>query len=207
VSDAPDRRGDLARRMLSQHRCSDELERRAVDETLGLIARVPAPFARTTLPGHITASAIVLDESREHVLVVWHSGLARWLQPGGHSEPDDVSPAATAAREAVEETGIPLAFEMTQPPLVHVDVHGIPARGAEPAHRHHDLRFAFIAAAEAVPPLAQGAGSGWVRVDALAALGADASLLAAVARAQSALPLDIGEPNRQTSRPREPGTA
>ena len=47
-------------------------------------------------------------------------------------------------REAEEESGLAGFRALPHdggPVLLDVDVHRIPARGAEPAHEHHDLRF------------------------------------------------------------------
>src|SRR4051812_13856407 len=57
--------------------------------------------------GHITASAVVMDADAERTLLIYHRKLSRWLQPGGHVEPSDVSLAEAALREATEETAIP----------------------------------------------------------------------------------------------------
>lgn len=166
---------------LARHAAVDAEERDAVDRTRALLLAAADPFARTTLPGHVTASGIVLDESREHVLLVWHEGLHRWLQPGGHSEPDDESTLATALREVAEETGVILPRPAVG--IAHVEVHEIPARGAEPDHLHHDIRYAFTAPLDAASPLGEGRTHGWVPVSDLGRLRLDATLERAIERA------------------------
>ncbi|MCC3765530.1 NUDIX hydrolase [Glycomyces sp. TRM65418] len=117
----------------------------------------PEGFDRTTMPGHVTASAILVND-RDEVLLVHHRGLDRWLQPGGHVEPGDDSLPAAAMREAVEETGIaPAALELAEPVPIHVDVHRIPAnpRKDEGAHWHYDVRYRFRCGAHELSPQAE----------------------------------------------------
>lgn len=112
--------------------------------TLALLDWSPNPFSRNTFtPGHVTCTGVVLNPSRDAVLLVHHRRLGRWLLPGGHVELEDAEPSATARREVLEETGADLAD--LPPRLVGCDVHPIPARGREPLHLHHDLIFAFEA--------------------------------------------------------------
>jgi 8-oxo-dGTP pyrophosphatase MutT (NUDIX family) len=103
-----------------------------------------APWQRSTLAGHLTASAWIVDESREHALLIHHKKLDRWLQPGGHIDDADESFLDAALREAREETGLELQGDGVVS-LFDVDVHQIPARRNEPAHLHYDLRFLFVA--------------------------------------------------------------
>lgn len=139
-----------------------------------------APFDRTRYdPGHVTASGIVLAPGTSAVLLVYHRRLNRWLQPGGHVEPEDETVMQTAMREIVEETGVELTPE--RPTLVAVDVHEIPPGKGEPAHYHHDLMFAFRAAHRALdvgdPP------ARWLAVSDAAAFSGDAALARGLARA------------------------
>lgn len=177
---AHDRRA-VARQLLLDHVCSDDAERGAVARTLALLDASIDPFARSSIPGHVTGSAIVLDDTRERVLVVRHATFGRWLQPGGHAEPDDASPLATALRELAEEADLVPSREPGQGRLVHVDVHEIPPRGSEPAHFHHDFRFAFTVDPEMEP--VERADIAWVRIAELDAMGADVSLRTAVTNA------------------------
>ncbi len=191
------------RQLVRAHVAADEMERAAVEETSALLDAATDPFARTTQPGHVTGSAIVLDQSGDRVLLVWHAGLRRYLQPGGHSEPGDASPLDTAVRETAEETGVWVAEPGT---LIHVDVHAIPALGIEAAHRHHDLRFMFIVPLEVTPPLSPGVRSaGWARVNELETYEVDPSFRRALQRARRSLSLDSYPAARQTSAPRTTG--
>jgi 8-oxo-dGTP pyrophosphatase MutT (NUDIX family) len=64
--------------------------------------------SRTCTAGHLTASALVWQESAigPRVLLTLHARIGRWLQMGGHIEGADANLAAAALREAVEESGI-----------------------------------------------------------------------------------------------------
>ena len=117
------------------------------DLVLMLLECTPAPFSRQQFtPGHITGTGLVLAPDGERILLVHHRRLERWLPPGGHVEPEDASVAEAARREVVEETGAVLAAG--DAPLASIDVHGIPAKGSEPYHLHHDLIFLFHATAD-----------------------------------------------------------
>jgi 8-oxo-dGTP pyrophosphatase MutT (NUDIX family) len=100
-------------------------------------------FRRTNASGHVTASAWIVDPARTHAVLLHHRKLDRWLQLGGHVDGDpDVRGAAM--REAREESGLRTLRSLADG-IYDIDVHRIPARGEEPAHDHHDLRFAFEA--------------------------------------------------------------
>jgi 8-oxo-dGTP pyrophosphatase MutT (NUDIX family) len=127
---------------------------------------------RCTLPGHVTASGVVVDLQSRQVLLIHHNALGRWLPPGGHVEAGELPPAA-ARREVREEVGIVvgpiLSPDAGRAAPIDVDSHPIPAndRRGEPAHAHHDFRFAF--AAEPADPLvaeaAEVSAAEWVAFD------------------------------------------
>ena len=107
-----------------------------------------APFSRVQFtPGHITCTGLVLAPDGEGVLLIHHRRLDRWLLPGGHVEPEDPQIGDAARREVIEETGVTL---LSNPALAlcGLDVHGIPAKGPEPYHLHHDLLFHLRAESE-----------------------------------------------------------
>lgn len=73
---------------------------------LAFLAEHPDAASRDLRVGHLTASTLVLDPSREHVLLTLHPLAGRWFQLGGHVEAGDGTMAAAAVREATEESGI-----------------------------------------------------------------------------------------------------
>lgn len=101
---------------------------------------------RTCTPGHVTASTLLLDHTRERTLLTLHPRLGRWVQLGGHLE-DDATLAQAALREAEEESGI-AGLELDPVP-VHVSIHPIQCKSSPPT-RHFDVRFVAYAPPGAV---------------------------------------------------------
>lgn len=139
---------------------------------------------RSCRQGHLTGSALVVDDPGEAVVVLHHRKLRRWLQPGGHCD-GDANLAAVALREATEETGIEGLAVL--PIAVDLDVHEVdpPAEGR---HLHLDARYLVVA-----PPGAElsrnheSTDIRWVAPGDLADLGADEGLLRMVAHGLSRL--------------------
>jgi len=98
----------------------------------------PHAYERDHLPGHMTGSALITDESGKFFLLTNHAKLDRWLQPGGHADGDE-DIYRVAIREAQEETGIK-NFTMLNTGLFDIDIHLIPERNDFPAHYHYDVR-------------------------------------------------------------------
>ncbi|MFD4244292.1 NUDIX domain-containing protein [Streptomyces sp. NPDC058525] len=144
------------------------------------------PTHRSTLPGHITCSAVVIDRDRR-VLHIHHKAIGKYLAPGGHVEEGDRTLLGAALREVHEETGIPpialcVTAEYGSVPF-DIDVHDIdasPTQG-EPAHQYYDFRFAFClvdTTAEIVPQLDEVSGVEWRAFDEVASPALRAKLLA-----------------------------
>ncbi|OBA57223.1 NUDIX hydrolase [Mycobacterium sp. 1100029.7] len=139
---------------------------------------------RECVPGHVTASAIVLDDSGDRVLLTLHRRLRRWVQLGGHCDDDDPDVLAAALREAVEESGIPDLRIVPQLAAIHV--HPVTCSLGVPT-RHLDLQFVAQA-----PPGAQIAISDesedlrWWPADALPS-DTDYALAHLVSRARATL--------------------
>ena len=117
-----------------------------------LDARPEDACARSCVPGHLTASALVLDATAEHTLLTLHPRVGRWIQLGGHCEPDDESLRAAALREATEESGIDGLRIEPQP--LHLDVHPVTCSLGVPT-RHLDVRYLIRAPAGAVPRISE----------------------------------------------------
>jgi len=84
-------------------------------------------------------------------LLHWHEKNRMWLPAGGHIEPDE-DPIQAAAREALEETGLPIVilptsvpYSYKEPPQltspVTIMVEEIPATPSEKAHQHLDMIY------------------------------------------------------------------
>ncbi len=149
-----------ARRLLEQFAPSPE-EQKSHELILALLEQTETPFSRHQYnPGHITCSAVVVDPSRQRVLLMFHHRHRRWLLPGGHVEESDATLSDVAARETAEETTVQPVRAIG---LVGLDVHGIPARKSkrEPFHLHHDLIFAFEAESDVIATTSEAPQVAW----------------------------------------------
>jgi 8-oxo-dGTP pyrophosphatase MutT (NUDIX family) len=108
-----------------------------------LLDGTPDCFLRTSFPGHFTGSALVVNGDGSRVLLHHHRKLDKWLQFGGHCDGDE-DVLRVARREALEESGIEGLIVASERPF-DLDIHEIPARGADPAHFHYDVRYMLIA--------------------------------------------------------------
>ncbi len=120
----------------------DVLEKAIREAYLGFLLARPDAVWRSCVPGHLTASTIVLDPARQAVLLTLHPRAGLWLQVGGHCEPGDATMLDAAAREALEESGIEtLRFD---PVPFALDVHPITC-SLGVATRHFDVQFIAVA--------------------------------------------------------------
>jgi 8-oxo-dGTP pyrophosphatase MutT (NUDIX family) len=115
-------------------------ESAVVERFLSFVRAHERCFERDCFPGHVTGSAWLVNRPGTHVLLTHHRKLGRWLQLGGHAD-GETDPLLAATREAEEESG--LAVEPVAEAVFDIDIHEIPARGADPVHLHYDVRFAL----------------------------------------------------------------
>ena len=158
---------------LQNHHAADAIEARHQATVSQFVYENSDVFwQRQTIAGHVTGSAFVVNTAFTHTLLLHHAKLERWVQPGGHLDDSDASPAAGALREAIEETGIS-TLQLADIALFDIDVHAIPARDKngenEPAHLHHDARYLVLSSDETVTLSAESLGFRWVKLTELAA--------------------------------------
>jgi 8-oxo-dGTP pyrophosphatase MutT (NUDIX family) len=135
-----------------------------------LLEERPAPLHREERPGHLTGSALVVDADAARTLMLFHTKLQIWVQPGGHAD-GDANLVAVARREAEEETGIDGLRIWPIP--IDLDIHRVnPPK--EDAHLHYDVRFLTIAPRDAqVRANHESQDQRWVSETELAGLGVD----------------------------------
>ncbi|MCW1960116.1 MAG: NUDIX hydrolase [Mycobacterium sp.] len=119
---------------------------------LAFLSARPDGCERACVPGHVTASALVVDHTGSQVLLTLHPRLGRWVQLGGHCEPGDTVIIDAALREATEESGI--ADLRIDPELAAIHVHPVTCSLGVPT-RHLDLQFLAHAPAGAEPAISE----------------------------------------------------
>ena len=174
---------DWLREQLSGYQPANATEAAFVQRMLEL-TRAEAACERSHFePGHFTASAFVLSPDRRDLVLIHHKKLGIWVQPGGHIEPSDGDLLGSARREVLEEVGLAELEAISGGAgslLFDVDIHSIPARKADPAHEHFDVRFAFVAKTRKLVHSEEVADLRWVPLHEVEQMGTDQSVLRAV---------------------------
>jgi len=169
-----------ARTVLTSWR-TDEVDQQSLrDEYIAHIDSFDDAMFRTCVPGHLTASTLIVDHSRERVLLTLHPKVGMWLQMGGHCEAGDTSLQAAAAREAREESGIADLIMSDAP--IRLDRHRVGCHGGS---WHLDVQYVAIAPPDARESISdESLDLAWFRVDELPDLTDDAlrALVAAALR-------------------------
>ena len=126
----------------------------------------PAALWKQGPAQHLTTSAIVLDASLDKVLLTLHAKAGRWLQFGGHFEPEDDTVLAAATREAREESGV--ASLQLDPRIVQLHRHELHAPAFGRCAEHLDIRFAGVVDGDAAYAVSEESlDVAWWPVDAM----------------------------------------
>jgi 8-oxo-dGTP pyrophosphatase MutT (NUDIX family) len=134
-------------------------------EVLGYLHQHLDGLRRTCRPDHVTASAIVLSPDGARVMLGLHRKVGRWLQFGGHVEPEDTGLAEAALREAREESGV-ACLSLWAPEPVRIDIHPAPCG----AQRHLDVQFLASCDLDTEPTASEESlDVGWFDVETLPA--------------------------------------
>jgi 8-oxo-dGTP pyrophosphatase MutT (NUDIX family) len=171
---------DSAISILTEWSAPDDAQDSLRHAVLAFVHARPDACRRECVPGHVTASALVLDDTGSRVLLTLHPRLGRWVQLGGHCDDEDADIVSAALREATEESGV--AGLRIEPELAAVHVHPVTCSLGVPT-RHLDLQFVAHAPAGARIAISdESQDLRWWPADALPP-GSDHALAYLVARA------------------------
>jgi 8-oxo-dGTP pyrophosphatase MutT (NUDIX family) len=123
-------------------------------------------LTRDCHPDHLTASALVVSESRDRVLLNLHGKYEIWVQFGGHCEPEDTRLHEAALRETVEESGVDRLRLVGDLPA-QLSTHEVRCGPVRPSH-HLDVRYLAVAPDDAVSRVSdESLDVAWFAPDAL----------------------------------------
>lgn len=165
-----------------------EPERSFMQRYVSLLRDEPESFWKRTqyTPGHITASAWVMNKERTQVLLIHHKGANMWFQPGGHVEAEDGTLFDAVLREVAEETG--LVGVIPKRELFDIDIHPIAARPerGESAHEHFDMRVCVEVPYETRASVDEGIlGVKWCSLDEIQSINNTQSVIRMVAKSRA----------------------
>ena len=129
--------------LLNKYSPYNALESKMLNEMILFVGQHEDCFLRSNLKGQVTGSAWILDYDHQHVLLVHHAKLDKWLQPGGHTD-GNANVFEVALKEAKEETGLQSLVSFGEE-IFDIDVHTIPTHKDVPEHKHFDIRYIFEA--------------------------------------------------------------
>jgi 8-oxo-dGTP pyrophosphatase MutT (NUDIX family) len=176
---------DDARDVLTRWSAPDDEQERLRRVYLAHTGAHPDAMSRDCHPDHLTASAIIFSADHERVLLTLHHVIKRWLQTGGHCEPEDTALAEAALREGREESGIQVLS--IDPVPVLLSHHEVPSCGPIRPSHHLDVQYVAVAPPDARHVISEESDDlAWFGVDALPD-DADQSVRVLIAAARTRL--------------------
>lgn len=128
---------------IREYKPFNEQEERDREVLLRLLSGVGDVYSRENLTAHMTASAWVVNENRDKVLMAYHNIYHSWSWLGGHAD-GERDLLAVALREVGEESGVihvrPLSEEIFSLEILTVDGHE-KRRKYVPSHLHLNLTY------------------------------------------------------------------
>jgi 8-oxo-dGTP pyrophosphatase MutT (NUDIX family) len=182
--------------VLTGWRAPDEQQDRLRTSYVDHLRRHGDGLSRRCVPAHLTASALVVDATGEHVLLALHRKGGFWAQLGGHCEPVDTTLSGAALREAGEESGLDGLRVLGDGP-VDLDRHELSGAFGS-CGEHLDVRYLVVAPPDAEPVVSDESDD--VRWFAWDALPRDAVVdLSRLVSAARALFAELAQPGPSTS--------
>lgn len=147
----------------------NEQEERDKNVMLSWLATEEDIFTRENQTAHFTASAWLVNRTRDKVLMIYHNIYNSWAWTGGHADGEE-DLLAVAIREAKEETGVtnirPVSEDIFSIEVLTVDGHE--KRGVYvPSHLHLNVTYLLEADEEEVLRVKPDENSGvkWFSLD------------------------------------------
>ena len=131
---------------IRKYKPASQAEKRYKSQIINFLVKNKDNYLRTNSKGHLTASAWIISQQGDKVLLHHHQRLDKWIQLGGHLEKRELIEEA-ALREAAEESGLN-SLSVVDQKIFDLDIHKIPAAKIEAEHFHYDLRILLKADAE-----------------------------------------------------------
>lgn len=132
---------------------ASDTQQRLRGRYLDHLAAHPDGLERGCQPDHLTVGALVINASRDRVLLNLHGKAHRWFHFGGHLEAADEGPAEGAAREVREESGL-TDFRLSAG-IVQLSEHVVPFCADRPDTHHLDVRYVAVAPDDSVPAVSE----------------------------------------------------
>jgi len=159
---------------LERYRPFGEQEKRDLPLMRDWLENARTPLLRDNAIAHFTASAWVINPSRDRVLLIYHNIYDSWAWTGGHADGED-DLESVARREAEEESGIVRLKPLLDGPLsVEIlAVNGHEKKGSYVStHSHMNVTYLFEAD-DSLPLRAkpdENSGVGWFSVSEIPAV-------------------------------------